>query len=74
MDFNSPLKRAAVHKNFQGLCEVVHSRGKKFTEKEISEDEEKIKKVITAINENSNPFTISHSTKAMFIATGHLLK
>ena len=55
---------------------MVHSRGKNFTEKAISEDEEKIKKVITAINENSNPFTINHSTKAILknIATGHLVK
>ena len=63
-----------MHRNFQGLWKVVHSRGKNFTEKEISEDEEKIKKVITAINEDSNPFAINHSTKAMFVATGHLLK
>ena len=35
--------RAAVHNNFQGLCKVVHSNGKNFTEKAISEDEEKIK-------------------------------
>ena len=55
---------------------MVHSRGKNFTEKAISEDEEKIKKVITAINENSNPFTINHSKKAILknIATGHLVK
>ena len=68
--------RAAVRNNFQGLCEVIHSRDKNFTEKAISEDEEKIKKVVTAINENSNPFTINHSTKAMLknIATGYLLK
>ena len=32
--------KAAVHSNFQGLCEVVHSNGKNFTEKAISEDEE----------------------------------
>ena len=37
--FNSPLK-AAVHSNFQGLCKVVHSNGKNFTKKAISEDEE----------------------------------
>ena len=54
-----------MHNNFQGSCEVVQSRSKNFTEKAISEDEEKIKKVITAVNENSNRFTINHSAKAM---------
>lgn len=67
---------AAVHNNFQGLYEVVHSRGNNFTEKAISEDEEKIKKVITVIHEKSNPFTINYSTKAMLknIATADLVK
>ena len=46
--------KAAVQNNFQGLCEVVHSRGKNFTEKSISEDEEKIKKVITAIRKHQS--------------------
>ena len=53
MDFNSPLNNCCTQQ-FEGLCEVVQSRDKNFTEKAISEDEEKIKKVITAINENSN--------------------
>lgn len=52
---------------------MVNSKGRNFTEKKISEDEEKIRKVITVINENSNPFTINHCTKATF-ATGHLAK
>lgn len=54
------------------LRSVVHNN----TEKKISEDEEKIRKVITAVNENSNPFTINHCTKATLkdIATGHLAK
>ena len=51
-------------------------QGKNISEKALSEDEEKIKRVIIAINENSNPFTTNHSTKAMLknIATGHLVK
>ena len=55
---------------------MVHNRGKNFTKKAISEDEVKLKKVITAINENSNHFTTNHSTKSMLknIATGHLVK
>ena len=67
---------ASVLNNFQGLYEVVHSWGNNFTEKAISGDEEKIKKVITAIHENSNPFTINYSTKAMLknIATADLVK
>ena len=34
------------------------------------------KQVITAINENNNPFTSHYSTKAMLknVATGHLAK
>ena len=61
---------------FKVYARLVNSKGRNFTEKKILEDEEKIRKVITAINENSNPFTINHCTKATLknIATGHLAK
>ena len=69
--------RAAVHNNFRELCEVSqHESEKELSKKSITDSETGVVKIIDAINNHTNPFSIIWNKKTPLknIVSGYVVK